>query len=202
MQGDGFGEGVLYNPDRKRTANAFCDQESIVLALPLSVYVDVMNNVTDRMNLLSHCVMFRGWSEERRLAIANKMRPKQFDSNTTILRAGELVQELYIIKTCVPPSRLLRASQNPLTYLRCVYGLVQEQWHGTGVEASASGLAPAAEAAYSEWTGGDRRGSGPSLGGAEAREGPGGAGVLDHGGGQLVRPGRDGRDGPAGREKL
>lgn len=130
VQGDGFGEGVLYNPDRKRTANAFCDQESIVLALPLSVYVDVMNNVTDRMNLLSHCVMFRGWSEERRLAIANKMRPKQFDSNTTILRAGELVQELYIIKTCVP-SRLLRASTTPHKYLRCVYRLVQRAaaWH-------------------------------------------------------------------------
>ena len=35
LQGDGFGEGVLYNPDRKRTANALCDQDSIVLVLPL-----------------------------------------------------------------------------------------------------------------------------------------------------------------------
>lgn len=58
-----------------------------------------MNNVTDRLKLLKSCVMFRAWSEERLLQVANKMRPKQFDSNTTILRAGELVQELYIIKT-------------------------------------------------------------------------------------------------------
>jgi hypothetical protein len=34
-QGDGFGEGALFSASRLRSANAYVDQDSIVLVLPL-----------------------------------------------------------------------------------------------------------------------------------------------------------------------
>jgi signal-transduction protein with cAMP-binding, CBS, and nucleotidyltransferase domain len=61
--------------------------------------MDIVNNNTDRLQLLSHCPSFRSWSSERKEVLASKMRSKFYEGNTTIIRAGESVKELYIIKT-------------------------------------------------------------------------------------------------------
>lgn len=51
--------------------------------------------------VLDRCRTFRSWDLELKKQLASKMRPKMFEGNATIIKAGEPIKELYIIKRYV-----------------------------------------------------------------------------------------------------
>ena len=102
-RGHTFGDTALESKGGKRSAGAKCTNNSHMLTLHADAYNDIMKNYRTLLtkevkDVLTQNELFSTWDNSALEALASKAVVKHFNANMELVKAGEKVGTLYIIK--------------------------------------------------------------------------------------------------------
>ena len=102
-RGHTFGDTALESKGGLRTAGAKCTNKAYMLTLHADPYNEIMSSYRTLLtkevkDVLSHNELFSTWDEEQLNILAGKAVVKHFGANMELVKAGDHVHTLYIIK--------------------------------------------------------------------------------------------------------
>ena len=106
FRGHTFGETALESKGGLRSAGAMASQPTNLIALHVDAYQSIMANFNSSLkgevaDVLALCPVFKDWERDAIDHLATAAVTRHYSANSSILKEGEKIKYLYIVKTGV-----------------------------------------------------------------------------------------------------